>query len=120
MQLVLQSADPAERFFAQVEEEIRQKNLVRFASEAAALMNFRDIDELEDAVKRAYNIFTTLHLPVNENFKRVYVCSVNGISCDWKLSPLAFHIVCLNGDSCNANVAQFQLKLIKNDYQKSQ
>ncbi len=95
-------------------EQVREHNLVFFASEAAAKMDFEDIEEFHEAVKRAMELCLHAGIPLDMNFKRVYKCSYKGIIYDWKLSVLAFQMVCLNGSAANPNVARKQIELLKN------
>jgi hypothetical protein len=95
-------------------ELVRELNLVYYASEAAERMEFGDVDELHDAVKRAMEICTHAGLPLEANFKRIYKCSYHGITYDWKVSVLAFHLICLNGDPGNENTAHMQVDLLRN------
>jgi hypothetical protein len=95
-------------------DQIREHNLIYFASEAAAKMEFADIEEFQEAVKRAMELCLHAGIPLDMHFKRIYKCSFAGIIYDWKLSVLAFELVCLNGSAANPNVARMQIELVKN------
>ena len=101
-----------------IAERIEEEGLVRFASEAALDMDFSNMDELENAIRRSYNICIAAEIPIKGNFKRIYTCSPDGIICDWKLSVLAYNLVCLNGDSSSFKVAKMQVSLLKNEFTK--
>ncbi len=94
-------------------EQLKELNLVRYASDAAAEMEFDGIDELTDAIKRATEICIHAGIPLEGNFRRVYLCSGEGIVYDWKLSVLAYRLVCVNGWTSNPNVARLQIDLLK-------
>lgn len=94
-------------------EQLKDLNLVKYASEAAAEMEFDGIAELNETVKRAMELCIHAGIPVDGNFRRIYMCSPDGIVYDWKLSMLAYRLVCINGWSSNQNVAKMQIDLLK-------
>ncbi|HEV7231653.1 MAG TPA: hypothetical protein VGO45_10015 [Bacteroidia bacterium] len=94
---------------------LADQNLLHYASDAAAEMEFEGMDEYNGAVKRAMELCLHAGIPVEQNFKRIYKSSINGIIYDWKLSTLAYRLVCLNGSSANPVVAQLQIRLIKDE-----
>lgn len=93
--------------------QLRELNLTRYASEAAVEMNFGSVEELEDAVRRAFEACIAMNLDVQGNFKRTYVCSVSGVLCDWRLSYFAYRLVCINGRTENPSVARMQSELVR-------
>ena len=95
-------------------EQMKDLNLIYYASDLAREMEFEDHLELEEAVKRSMELCRQANIPVDFNFKRIYKSSFNGIMYDWKLSALGYQLVCLNGGTFNPNVAQMQIKLLKN------
>ncbi|MFI5148147.1 MAG: damage-inducible protein D [Bacteroidia bacterium] len=95
-------------------EHARELSLVYYASEAAEEMGFTDIDEFQEAVKRAMELCLHAGIPLDMNFKRIYKCSYSGILYDWKLSVLGYKLVCLNGSAANPHVARMQIDLIRN------
>lgn len=95
-------------------KQIKELNLVFYASEAAREMGFEDIREFHGAVERAMDLCLCSEIPLDENFSRIYKCSANGIEYDWKLSSLAYKLVCLNGASSNPSVARMQIELLTN------
>lgn len=113
MELVITNNNPIQAVedFARQAKEL---NLVYYASEAADSMKFEDITEFHEAVKRAMELCLHASIPLEGNFRRIYKCSYDGIVYDWKLSVLAYHLVCLNGGSSNPNVARMQIELLKN------
>lgn len=94
-------------------EQLKEINLMYYASSAAEEMQFEDIAELHEAVKRAMELCLHSRIPIDGNFKRVYKSSYNGIVYDWKLSLLAYKLICINGGSANPNVARMQVDMIK-------
>lgn len=94
-------------------EQLKDLNLVRYASEAAYEMEFGGMEEINATVKRAMELCIHAGIPIEGNFKLTYMCSNKGITYDWKLSVLAYQLVCLNGSSSNSNVARMQIDLLK-------
>jgi hypothetical protein len=97
-------------------KQIQEFNLICYASEAAKEMEFEDVLEFHEAVKRSMELCLQVGIPLNGNFKQIYKCAYDGVEPDWKLSALAYRMVCLNGGSSNANVARLQIELLKNQY----
>lgn len=94
-------------------EQLKELNLVKYASDAAAEMEFDSAGELNETVKRAMELCILAGIPVEGNFRRIYMCSQEGIVYDWKLSLLAYRMVCINGWSSNSHVAKMQIDLLK-------
>ncbi len=80
-------------------ESIKELNLVYYASDVAKEMNmeFKDEREYGEAVKNAMDICLQTNIPIEGNFKKIYTCSCDGISNDWKLSEVAYMLFCLYG-----------------------
>lgn len=91
-------------------------NLVHYATEAIVEMDFESFEELHESVKRAMEICMAAEIPIKGNFLRVYKSYSEGITYDWKLSPLAYKLVCISGNPSNPNVAQSTIQLIKNEH----
>ena len=97
-------------------KEVKELNLTYYASEAAEKMGFEGDAEFLDAVERSMKLCLQIGIPLEGNFKRIYKCSAEGIVYDFKLSVLAYRMVCLNGGSSNSKVAQMQIELLKNQH----
>ncbi|MGZ4034612.1 MAG: hypothetical protein ACXVPU_07880 [Bacteroidia bacterium] len=93
--------------------QLKELNMICCASDAAKEMDFESADELQSAIKNAIEICIASGFPMEEHFRRIYKCSPEGILYDWKLSLLAYKLVCLNGSTSNPKVAQLQVELIK-------
>ena len=76
-------------------------------------MEFENISEFHQAVKRSMELCLQAGISLDGNFRQIYKCSYEGIEYDWKLSILAYKLVCLNGASSNAKVARMQIELLK-------
>ena len=98
----------------ETDDLLKELNLVYYGSEAAIEMGFEDVCEFHDSVKRAMELCFQAEIPLEGNFKRIYKCSIEGIEYDWKLSVLAYKLVCLNGSIYNPKVARLQIELLKN------
>ena len=112
MQIITRSVN-SNPIFADIHEQLRELNYVRFASEAAYSMEFSDRQELDQAIRRAIEICMTAGLHLEDHFKRIYICTESGIVTDWKLSIYGYQLVCLNGSPSNENVARMQTSLVK-------
>lgn len=99
--------------------QVQEHNLTHNASEAAKEMEFEDTAEFHDAVERTMKLCLQAGIPLEGNFKRIYTCSADVIVYDFKLSILAYKMVCLNGGSSNTKVAQMQIELLKNQHMNS-
>jgi len=108
---------PTDNYYHKAAELVIEQNLVRYASEAAEEMEFESFEELEEAVKRAMELFLVSGLPVKNNFRRIFKGTVAGLMFDWKLSLLAYQLVRLNGAPSNKQVARLQIEVVKNFYQ---
>lgn len=97
-------------------EKMETLNLIYYASEAASEMEFDSIDELHESIKRAMDLCLSAEIPIKGNFQRVYKSFNSELTYDWKLSLLAYKLVCLNGKSSNPNVAKLTIQLIKNEH----
>ena len=94
-------------------EKMNSLNLLYYASYAADEMEFESEEELHESVKRAMKLCMSAGIPIKGNFQRIYKCSVGEIRYDWKLSELAYKLVCLSGSADNPCVARTTIKLIK-------
>lgn len=97
-------------------KRVKELGLTRYASEAVNEMKFEDITEFYEAVRRAMKLCVQAGFTMEENFIQIYKCSVDGIIYDWKISPLAYHLVCMNGKTSNPNVARLQIQLINKQF----
>ena len=97
-------------------EKMAALNLLHYASEAAMEMEFDSLEELHESVKHAMELCMSAGIPIKGNFQRVYKCFEDGLTYDWKLSLLAYRLVCLNGKSSNPMVARLMIQLIKNEH----
>lgn len=93
-------------------EQLKELNLTYYASSAAIEMEFNNVEELYEAITRSMEVCYQAGLSIETNFKGFYQSSYNGIVRDWKLSRLAYELVCLNGRP-NQKVAQKQIGIIK-------
>lgn len=97
-------------------EKIATLNLLYYAMDAANEMEFDSIEEVQEAVKRAMELCISAEISLKENFQRVYKSSYDGILNDWRLSSLAYKLVCLSGRSSNPNVARLTILYVKNEH----
>ena len=82
---------------------------------ASSLENiFKNTDEIIRAVERAVTIYCNNNLPIQDNFKMIYISDDERkyVIKDWMLSKQAFCLVMLNGDPGNLNIGRIQLELL--------
>ena len=92
---------------------LRERNLTLYATDLLQCDGCRSMHELEDAVRRATEVCTCMHLPLQENFKVVFRSSNGEVIQDWRLSPMAYMLLAINSDSSNEVVAKLQVELVK-------
>ncbi len=97
-------------------DKLAELSLVRYASEAVNEMDFDSLEELNESVKKAMEICQFSGISMKGNFLRVYKSYSEGITYDWRLSPLAYKLVCICGNTSNPNVASAIVHLIKNEH----
>ncbi len=96
---------------ANFDEAFHHARMTHYASELIADFDFNE-NEFSNALKQASNTLKTAGIPIENHIRKIYKIQ-NGISSyDFKLSPLAFTLILLNGDTCNPNVAKLQVELI--------
>jgi len=95
-------------------DQMKELNLIYYASDLEKQIDFGDNTELNDAVMRSMKLCKEANIPVDFNFKRIYKCSSDGIIHDWKLSILGYQLVCINGKAYNADIVQMQIDFLKN------
>jgi hypothetical protein len=93
-------------------DQVEDIGLVYYASDVAAEMEFEDMMEFHEALRRAMEMCLYAGIPITGNFKRIYKSSGIGIISDWKLSVLAYRLVGLNGKPSNPKVARMQIELL--------
>lgn len=92
---------------------LQERNLTFYATDLLECEGCRNMDELGDAVRRATEVCTCMHLPLQENFKVVFRSNNGEVIQDWRLSPMAYMLLAINSDSSNQVVAKLQVELIK-------
>ena len=75
---------------------------------------FKNSEEINRAVERAVTIYCNNNLPIQDNFKMIYISDDERkyVIKDWMLSKQAFCLVMLNGDPGNLNIGRIQLELL--------
>ncbi|MBA3705287.1 MAG: hypothetical protein H0W84_05140, partial [Bacteroidetes bacterium] len=66
-------------------------------------------EEFESCILRTLRVCSSLNIPIDENFKQVYVSDKNELYIDLKLSALACYLLTVNGNTANPYVAKAQL-----------
>ncbi|AFD07467.1 hypothetical protein [Solitalea canadensis] len=81
-------------------------------SELMELLEIEQPNELLEPLKRAINVCVSLHISVEDNFKKVYKYVDGEMKPDWELSPLAGYLLMINCDPSNPIIAKAQLLFI--------
>jgi len=89
-----------------------QVPLRHLASELFDEFGIRDEEELDNNLKKAFEVCCTLHIPIKEHFKKVYLYAQGQIHTDWLLSDMASYLLLLNGNTRNHVVAKAQMYLV--------
>src|SRR5436853_7393617 len=86
--------------------------LRHLASDVMDQLGYCNEGDLHNALMRAFEVCCSLHIPISENFKKVYRYKDNLVEIDWQISDLGCYLLLINGNSCNPNVAKAQLRAI--------
>ncbi len=106
---MLKLYDPWENIFDSLHRKDVATRLIYYASEIEESMGFSD-DELEEALERAFQACSTMHISIDENFKAIFrMDKTHEMVPDWKLSSLACYLLIINANPSNPNVARVQL-----------
>lgn len=89
-----------------------------FASEIMETLDIEDANEMATALGRALQVCGSLHIPVNNNFKKVFRFNGRHLLTDWKISSLACYLIIINCDPANEQVAKAQLFFAMNQAHK--
>ncbi|MCX2741886.1 hypothetical protein [Pontibacter anaerobius] len=100
---------PLENFL----DSLADKELTCYASDLLQQHGCESMVELSQAIKRATEVCTSMHLPLRENFKPVYRSRNGEVVQDWRLSPMAYMLMVLNADARNDLVARTQLEMVR-------
>lgn len=87
--------------------------LIHYASDLLPELELIDEVDFMSSIQKAKQVMATLHMPVEEHFRRIYRTREGLVYCDYKLSHVAYLLVGINGDVSNKKVASIQYELIK-------
>ncbi len=99
--------------FAEFVKTLINIQLKHYASDLFPELEMIDETKFNKGLVRAQQVCTTLNLPLNEHFKKVFRTSGNHVYCDYRLSHTAYLLVGINGDVQSKKVAQIQMELVK-------
>lgn len=100
--------NPLENFL----DSVADQKLTYYASDLLELTGCASMKELSQALKRATEVCSCMHLPLRENFKVVYRSHEGEVLQDWRLSPMAYLLLIINADAHSELVAQMQVELV--------
>lgn len=95
-----------------VETLLKEQELC-YSSYDLKIFGLEDEDVIADAVRRAMRVCLTCGVPLEGNFKLIYLGGSEGLMPAWELSETAFKLSILNADSGIPSVARWQLRLIR-------
>ena len=96
----------------QIRQSIHRANLRYYASDLMQHLGETDLHFRAEAVRHAMQVCHAADIPLDKNFKRIYVQSNGGMEVDWLMSPLASYLFLINGNPENPLVAKAQLVLL--------
>jgi hypothetical protein len=99
-------------------DRLAESNLTYYASDLLEKHACHSTEELGQAVRRATEVCSCMHLPLQENIKVVFRSQGDQVMQDWLLSPMAYMLLMLNADSRNQLVAKLQVELVKRAFQQ--
>lgn len=92
---------------------LNEQNLTLYATDLLECKGCSNMTELSEAVRKATEVCSSMHLPLQENFKVVFRSRNGVVVQDWRLSPMAYMLLAINSDSRNKVVAKLQVELVK-------
>jgi hypothetical protein len=93
-------------------DAVIDSNMRHYASEIIEMVEMGHEEELLRAMQRAQDACRAMDIPIDKHFKKVYRESHQNVICDYKLSPLAFGLICINANPANKNIARIQIEMI--------
>lgn len=93
-----------------LEEIAAERKLIHYASELLG-RGFRNTDELEDALIKAFTEIRAARLPVHYHFKKVFISCEGDIRYDWLVSDLGMRLIILNADANNPILARLKVEV---------
>ncbi|WP_347159179.1 hypothetical protein [Pontibacter chitinilyticus] len=92
---------------------LAESQLTYYASDLLNDKGCQSMEELSQAIRRATEVCSSMHLPLRENFKVVFRSSQGEVVQDWRLSPMAYMLMVINADSRNNLIARAQVEMVK-------
>lgn len=93
-------------------DQLNEREL-RYSSFDLLQLGLETLDEVEAAVSKAMHTCNSAGMPLNENFKMVYVNIEGRMMKLWRLSKVAFGLSLINANPQNEKLANLQLALLK-------
>lgn len=106
---MLKVFDPLEEYFETLKKERPVPELNYYASELIDYLELADEQELELALERAFQVCSSLHISIEDNFKQVFRFDGQKLYSDWQLSSLACYMITINGNPIHPKVARAQV-----------
>ncbi|MBF9253593.1 hypothetical protein I2I11_09845 [Pontibacter sp. 172403-2] len=94
-------------------DSLADRNLTFYASDMLSRKGCESMEDLLQALKRATEVCTSMHLPLRENIKVVFRSRGGEVVQDWRLSPMAYLLMVINADYHNDLVAHMQVEMAK-------
>ncbi|WP_317897619.1 hypothetical protein [Aurantibacillus circumpalustris] len=93
-------------------DNYRRSNEQRFTNFASQLLEALEVNTTEEiklALERAFRACNSLHIPFEQNFKRVYIFNGEQLIPDWKITQFASYLIVMNCDPGHELVARAQI-----------
>ncbi|WP_242918846.1 hypothetical protein [Pontibacter liquoris] len=94
-------------------DSMADSKLTFYASDLLSQHGCESMAELSQAIKRATQVCSSMHLPLRENFKVVFRSRGGEVLQDWRLSPMAYMLMVINADASNDLIARMQVEMVK-------
>ncbi|NSL88711.1 hypothetical protein ECE50_017855 [Chitinophaga sp. Mgbs1] len=99
-------------------ERISQLNnppLLYTTSQIMKELGYTEVALIQEPLDRAMRACTSLQIPVNYNFRKIYCFKDGEMITDWQLSELATYLFMINCNPLNPVVAKAQLIFMMKD-----
>ena len=94
------------------EQTLHRANLRYYASDLMQQLGENDLYFRAEAIRHAMQVCHAAGIPLEKNFKRIYVSAGSEMEQDWLMSPLASYLFLINGNPEHPLVAKAQLVLL--------
>lgn len=94
-------------------EAMEQRELKYTATQLLETLDLNKVDELEEAIHRAFIACRKLDINTREHFQQIYCAQETYLCIDWRLSTFAYLLILVNCNPLHPLVAKTQIELIE-------